>query len=633
MSYKRILTIQDVSCVGQCSLTVALPILSASGNETCILPSAVLSTHTGGFNGWTFRDLTDDFLKIKEHWIKENIDFDAFYTGYLGSVHQIDLVSSLINSPLKKDDSLIVVDPAMGDYGKLYAGFDSVYVERMKKLVFSADIIIPNFTEACMLTGNEYKEIHNEKDISEISSQLISNGAKTVVITGVSYEKGTLGVFISDGKQEFYDYSVDATATSKRNNGEKFYPVIETMHYEEKLKNYPINTCVLITDPDHDRLTVTQKESADKIPFLKKWGIDFVQLDKDTILSVFSANQAFLMLMNFHSSQLKRENLWKNHPRFMIKTTASAKSWDEWAKNNNVNVVNVPVGFKEIANIMKKVELKIETSPDEDVIVDDVLGSSINLGVNPRLIFGGEESGGMIMGCEDLILSKAGRKAVAMREKSATEAVVVASALIAHLEKEGLSLSEYLAKVFEENNIISKFDTRVDIAYYNESEPDIEKMKADKIKGEEKRTMNDLFYLTMAIAQREGRMTIADVRRVLTDTFPELDFKNLISIKFVGDGTYLDFSDKYIEIRPSGTDAKTKAYGGGNSKDDIEKFASILGNYSGERTALHKNFVDDKFYSEAKDRAMDYYLKFVEKDSNNIPFVIPDYTKTLGIRF
>lgn len=436
-----------------------------------------------------------------------------------------------------------------------------------------------------------------------------------------------------DGKQEFYDYSVDATATSKRNNGEKFYPVIETMHYEEKLKNYPINTCVLITDPDHDRLTVTQKESADKIPFLKKWGIDFVQLDKDTILSVFSANQAFLMLMNFHSSQLKRENLWKNHPRFMIKTTASAKSWDEWAKNNNVNVVNVPVGFKEIANIMKKVELKIETSPDEDVIVDDVLGSSINLGVNPRLIFGGEESGGMIMGCEDLILSKAGRKAVAMREKSATEAVVVASALIAHLEKEGLSLSEYLAKVFEENNIISKFDTRVDIAYYNESEPDIEKMKADKIKGEEKRTMNDLFYLTMAIAQREGRMTIADVRRVLTDTFPELDFKNLISIKFVGDGTYLDFSDKYIEIRPSGTDAKTKAYGGGNSKDDIEKFASVLGNYSGERTALHKNFVDDKFYSEAKDRAMDYYLKFVEKDSNNIPFVIPDYTKTLGIRF
>jgi pyridoxine kinase len=204
MAYKRVLTIQDVSCVGQCSLTVALPVLSASGNETCILPSAVLSTHTGGFNGWTFRDLTDDFLKIKEHWIKEKIDFDAFYTGYLGSVHKIDLVSSIINSPLKKPDSLIVVDPAMGDYGKLYAGFDSNYVERMKKLVFSADIIIPNFTEACMLTANEYKECHNKNYVSEISAQLVEKGAKTVVITGVSYEKGTLGVFVSDGKKEFY---------------------------------------------------------------------------------------------------------------------------------------------------------------------------------------------------------------------------------------------------------------------------------------------------------------------------------------------------------------------------------------------------------------------------------------------
>lgn len=204
MDYKRVLTIQDISCVGQCSLTVALPVLSASGNEACILPSAVLSTHTGGFNGWTFRDLTDDFLKIKEHWIKENIDFDAFYTGYLGSVSQIDLVSDLINSPLKKDGALVVVDPAMGDYGKLYAGFDADYVEAMKKLVFSADVIIPNFTEACMLTGKQYNDVHDPEGVSQISSELIISGAKTVVITGVSYGKGTLGVFVSDGKKEFY---------------------------------------------------------------------------------------------------------------------------------------------------------------------------------------------------------------------------------------------------------------------------------------------------------------------------------------------------------------------------------------------------------------------------------------------
>lgn len=433
-----------------------------------------------------------------------------------------------------------------------------------------------------------------------------------------------------NGKNEFYDYSVDATATSKR-KGEKYYPVIETMNYPKRLSDYPLNTCVLITDPDHDRLTVTQKESIDNVEFLKKWGIDYIKLDEKSILSIFTANQAFLMLMDFHTNQLKKEGFWKNHPRFMIKTTASAKSWDEWAKHNNVSVVNVPVGFKEIANIMKKIELKIENNPDKEVIIDDVLGNQINLGVSPRLIFGGEESGGMIMGCEDLILSKAGRSAIAMREKSATEAVIVASALISKLQNENISLSQYLANVFEENEIISKFDTRVDIAYYNESEPDIDKMKIEKAKGEEKRTKNDLFYLTLAIAQREGRMTVDDVRRVLSDTFKELDFKNLISIKFVGDGTYLDFSDKYIEIRPSGTDAKTKAYGGGYSKENIEKFASILGNYSGDRTPLHKNFVDDEFYDVAKDRAMDYYLKFVEKDANNTPFVIPDYSKTLNL--
>ena len=161
----------------------------------------------------------------------------------------------------------------------------------------------------------------------------------------------------------------------------------------------------------------------------------------------------------------------------MIKTTASALSWDEWAKNNGVKVVNVPVGFKEIANIMKKVELKLKNSPNEEVVVDDVFGNSINLGVQPRLIFGGEESGGMIMGSEDLIESLAGRKAIAMREKSATEAIIVASALAAKLEEDNKTLSEYLVEIFDENNIIAKYDVREDIAYYNESEPDIEKLK------------------------------------------------------------------------------------------------------------------------------------------------------------
>lgn len=425
------------------------------------------------------------------------------------------------------------------------------------------------------------------------------------------------------GEKAFYDYSVDATVVAKRKSGEKFFPVIETLHYDEKLKKYPIGTCVLITDPDHDRLTVTQTEPASRAAYLSENGIDYVKLDNDTLLTVFTANQAFLMIMDFRAKQLKSEKAWDNHPRFMIKTTASASAWDEWAENNGVKVVNVPVGFKEIANIMKKVELQIKNAPNKEVKVDDVFGREINLGVNPRLIFGGEESGGMIMGGEELIESLAGRKAVAMREKSATEAIIVASALIANLKDK--PMSDYLKEIFEENEIVKRYDTRVDIAYYNESEPDINKLKADKIEGEKKRTKNDLFYLSMAMGIKKGLMTIENVKEVLNDTFKSLIFDNLEEIKFVGDGTYLKFAHKFIEIRPSGTDAKTKAYGGGSNKEMIETYANILGNYDGTRTTLHKKFISDDFYENTKDLAMDYYLEFVDKGANNEEFVIPDY--------
>ncbi len=428
------------------------------------------------------------------------------------------------------------------------------------------------------------------------------------------------------GEKAFYDYSVDATVIAKKPDGTKFYPVIDTLNYSEKLKNYPIGTAIFITDPDHDRLTVTQIEESSRISQLQELGVDFVKLSENRILTIFSANQAFLLLMDFWAKQLKTQGLWDKNPRFMIKTTASALCWDEWALKNDVKVINVPVGFKEIANIMRKVELKIKNNPQDDVLIDDVLGNSINLGKNPRLLFAGEESGGMIMGGEELIKSQNGRLAVAMREKSATEAIIIASALVAKLGNM-MSFSQYLENIFNENKIIGRYDTRVDIAYYNESEPDINKLKADKILGEEKRTLNDIFYLSMAIALKENTISTDDIKFILNDKFRAngLNFDNLKSVKFVGDGTYLEFSDKYIEIRPSGTDAKTKAYGGGEDKSDIEKYASVLGNYSGERTDLHKKIIPIELYNSCKDRAMNYYLKFVEKDANKEKFIIPEY--------
>ena len=203
MDYKRVLTVQDISCVGQCSLTVALPILSACGLETAILPSAVLSTHTAGFTGYTFRDLTADMPQIAAHWQKEKIDFDAVYTGYLGSGEQVDCVLWIFEHLLRAG-GIKIVDPAMADYGKLYPGFDAAFVEEMKRLAFTADILLPNITEAALLTDSEYKETYDEAYILSLCKKLTDKGVKTVVLTGVSYDDKTTGVVVYDGVEKYY---------------------------------------------------------------------------------------------------------------------------------------------------------------------------------------------------------------------------------------------------------------------------------------------------------------------------------------------------------------------------------------------------------------------------------------------
>ncbi len=206
MAYSKILTIQDISCVGQCSLTVALPILSACGMETCILPSAVLSTHTAGFSGFTFRDLTDDIPAIQAHWQKEGILFDAIYTGYLGSEKQIGYVSDILRT-MGAEGCVRVVDPAMADNGKLYPAFDAAYVQAMKGLCADADILLPNITEACFLADVKYREQYDEAYIKDLMQRLIALGASTVVLTGVGYREGKTGVAIlQNGKYAYYEH-------------------------------------------------------------------------------------------------------------------------------------------------------------------------------------------------------------------------------------------------------------------------------------------------------------------------------------------------------------------------------------------------------------------------------------------
>ncbi|PWM39173.1 MAG: pyridoxamine kinase [Clostridiales bacterium] len=203
MAYQRILTIQDISCVGQCSLTVALPILSACGLETAILPSAVLSTHTAGFSGYTFRDLTDDIPNIAAHWKKEGILFNAFYTGYLGSTQQIEYVKQIMNT-LGEKNSIKIVDPAMADNGTLYPAFDQAFVEKMKTLCYAADIILPNITEACLITDTVYPETYEENFIQGLLEKLAACGAKTVVLTGVGYRPDKTGVIVLENHEISY---------------------------------------------------------------------------------------------------------------------------------------------------------------------------------------------------------------------------------------------------------------------------------------------------------------------------------------------------------------------------------------------------------------------------------------------
>lgn len=208
MRQQRALAVHDISCVGKCSLTVALPIISAAGIEAAVLPTAVLSTHTGGFTGYTFRDLTEDIGPISEHWQALGVEFDAIYTGYLGSFRQLELVEGLF---ARFGKGLVLVDPVMADDGKLYPGFTADFPSGMAKLCKRADVIAPNLTEAALLLGEEYvKGPHDEAHIKGILGRLSAAFGGKIVLTGVSLEQGRLGAAHYDSATGELGYAMEA---------------------------------------------------------------------------------------------------------------------------------------------------------------------------------------------------------------------------------------------------------------------------------------------------------------------------------------------------------------------------------------------------------------------------------------
>lgn len=218
---KRIVTVQDISCVGKCSLTVALPIISAMGVEAAILPTAVLSTHTAFKQGFTLHDLTGEISPITAHWKSEGITFDAIYTGYLASFDQIDLVKQMAAD---FPGALLFVDPAMGDNGKLYYGFDQAFAKKMAELCAVADIIVPNMTEASYMLGIPYvSEGYDEAYVKDVLKRLCAMGAKKAALTGVSLSENTTGVMGYDSTtDEFFSYYHDRIPVSYHGTGDVF---------------------------------------------------------------------------------------------------------------------------------------------------------------------------------------------------------------------------------------------------------------------------------------------------------------------------------------------------------------------------------------------------------------------------
>ena len=263
---KRILTIQDISCLGKCSLTVALPLISATGVEAVILPTALLSTHTM-FKGFTCKDLADQIEPIAAHWKKEGVVFDAIYTGYLGTEEEIETVKNLIRD-FRRDDTVVFVDPAMGDNGRLYPAFDEHYAEKNASLCAVADMIVPNITEACFMTGAPYLEQYDEAYVKDLLARLADLGAKTVALTGVSLSEGKTGVMGFDtAAQEYYVYQNDRVPAAYHGTGDIFSSVtigamMNGISWQESLK--------IAADYTADTIRETLKNPA------KPWyGVDF----------------------------------------------------------------------------------------------------------------------------------------------------------------------------------------------------------------------------------------------------------------------------------------------------------------------------------------------------------------------
>lgn len=256
---KKIVTVQDISCYGQCSILVSHPVITSYGIESAVLPTAILSTHTGGFVNPAVLDLTDQMPKIIEHWKREHIAFDAIYTGYIGNPRQFDHIREL--KSLFKEGGKLIVDPAMADHGHLYKGLGPDIVSGMKKLIQEADLILPNLTEAALLLDRPYQEDYTEAELHELCKSLTNLGPSIAILTGASLTPDTIGSVAYDRtNDQFSSYMAPKMPRSYSGTGDIFASIITATYLNGlSLANCQKEACLYIgkciqntiDDPEH----------------------------------------------------------------------------------------------------------------------------------------------------------------------------------------------------------------------------------------------------------------------------------------------------------------------------------------------------------------------------------------------
>lgn len=358
--------------------------------------------------------------------------------------------------------------------------------------------------------------------------------------------------------------------------------VVQSAGYDKLLADAPDGQMIFNVDPDSDRFVVGQLVPASQKASLDKLGITCLEVGS-RLFALYSPNQFFLLLAENDRVVAVQDGSWQKYSNFDVHTYVSALAWDEWAAHHEIPVVRVPVGFKEIAAIIRQVEAG--AAGDGPIEVKNELGEVIPIGKNPKLHHAGEESGGKIGGPSRPIYNMLGESVLGMREKSSGEACVSAVSLAARLwleaEKSGnpehYFLHNYLQQVFQENGISNPMESRGDIVHYNEAIFDPEELAKAKKQGIEERVQFNAFFTDPVERYVSGQMSLGELSKLLGDAMPGMaeEWNRLEKVDRWSDGLQFWFTPggkmRDLCLRPSGTDAKTKVYLDGTDKHYLQE--------------------------------------------------------------